>query len=726
MRTSILFVALWVFALDIAAPSILAEERTSWKAGLAKTRITPDKPLWMGGFGARTNVSQGTLQELYAKALALDDGSGRPAVLVTTDIVGFRATVAKNIAERAEKQYGLPRDRLILSSSHTHSGPLLADPLSIWYRWRLSAEQYRDVEDYTRELEDKVVAVVGAALRDLQPARLSFGYGEANFGVNRRREAEKGGAVSFVPNPEGPVDPHVPVLRVDSERGRLRGVVFGYACHTSTLLADNYRFCGDYAGFAEAWLEQQHPDAVAFFVQGCGADIMASPRGTVELARQYGETLGTCAAKVLDGTMRPVRGPLKCAFEVFPLAFAPPPSREELMARLQGQDTESRRQALEFLRASDADLRRHAQELLKILDGGGLLPTEYAYPLQVWQFGADLTLIAMAGEPVVDYALRLEKEYGAEGLWVAGYSNDVFAYIPSLRVLQEGGYESGGAIVGARLPGPFAPSIEETIVRKVHELVATVRGAAETPPAGYQLAWSDEFDGATLDMNKWSYRGLGRRHDALNVSDALSVGGGQLTITTYTSGGKHYTGMIGTEGKFERRFGYWEARLQFEGAPGMWSAFWIQTPTFGRPAGDPVTAGMEIDVIEHRVSDKSGKDISGKAQHAVHYGGSDKDVKSQSHVTDDLKLDSGFHTFGVEWTETEYRFFVDGKLTWTAAPVSKRPQYIILSSEVRDKSWAGAIPTDGYGPLEPSRTKMIVDYVRFYEPLPGLSLKKQH
>ena len=304
MRTSILFVALWVFALDIAAPSSLADERASWKAGLAKTRITPDKPLWMGGFGARTNVSQGTLQELYARALALDDGSRRPAVLVTADIVGFRAAVGKNIAERAEKQYGLPRARLILSSSHTHSGPLLADPLSIWCRWRLSAEQYRDVEDYTRELEDKVVAVVGAALRDLQPARLSFGYGETNFGVNRRRKAEKGGAVSFVPNPEGPVDPHVPVLRVDSERGRLRGVVFGYACHTSTLLADNYRFCGDYAGFAEAWLEQQHPDAVAFFVQGCGADIMASPRGTVELARQYGETLGACTAKVLDSTMR--------------------------------------------------------------------------------------------------------------------------------------------------------------------------------------------------------------------------------------------------------------------------------------------------------------------------------------------------------------------------------------------------------------------------------------
>ncbi len=242
--------------------------------------------------------------------------------------------------------------------------------------------------------------------------------------------------------------------------------------------------------------------------------------------------------------------------------------------------------------------------------------------------------------------------------------------------------------------------------------------AAATPPEGYQLVWADEFNGTSLDLSKWSHRQPGKRHDAVNVPDAVSVGDGHLTITTYTSGGKHYTGMIGTEGKFDRRFGYWEARVRFEGAPGMWSAFWIQTPTFGRPAGDPAAAGTEIDVIEHRVSDKSGKDISGQAHHAVHYGGADKEVKSQAHVTEDLKLSSGFHTFAVQWTETEYRFFADGKLTWTATPVSKRPQYIILSSEVSDKSWAGVIPADGYGPLESSKTKMVVDYVRVYEPRP--------
>ncbi len=147
--------------------------------------------------------------------------------MVTTELVGFHASVADTIAEQVEKQHGLSRARLVLNSSHTHSGPdLLCDRLVFW-TWRLSAEQLRDIEDYTRQLEDQVVAVVGAALKDLRPARLSFGHGEANFGVNRRRKPEQSGAVSFVPNPLGPVDSDVPVLRMESEPGQLRAVVFG-------------------------------------------------------------------------------------------------------------------------------------------------------------------------------------------------------------------------------------------------------------------------------------------------------------------------------------------------------------------------------------------------------------------------------------------------------------------------------------------------------------------
>jgi hypothetical protein len=202
---------------------------------------------------------------------------------------------------------------------------------------------------------------------------------------------------------------------------------------------------------------------MALFVAGCGADANPYPRGTIELAGQHGEELATAVDRVLGGSLEPVRGPLKTAYEVFPVDFATPPSREELQAQLQNQEVAH---------------RNWAEAMLKILDRDGHLPTEYPYPLEVWQFGSDLTLVALAGEVVVDYDLRLKKELSAQKLWVAGYCNDVFAYIPSRRVLQEGGYEGGGAMVYYGQPGPVAPAIEETIIRKVHELVQRVHTEA--------------------------------------------------------------------------------------------------------------------------------------------------------------------------------------------------------------------------------------------------------
>jgi len=426
-----------------------------WKAGLAKIAITPTKSLWMAGFSARTKPSEGVIHELHAKALALEDELGRWAVLVTADLIGLPAVVASRIAEQVKNRYGIARDRLMLNCSHTHSGPVLASPLQITYRARMSPNQWRDIEDYTRELESRIVTLVGAAFQELRPARLRLGRGQASFAVNRRRKTDKGW-VSSVVNPEGPVEHEVPVLRVETMAGQMRAVVFGYACHNTTLVSNSYRFCGDYAGFAQERLEKEHPGVTALFVEGCGADANPNPRGTVELARKHGEALATAVDQALGGSLSPVKGPLNCALEVFPIAFAPPPSRDSL----EGQRTDK-----------NEVIRRHAEEMLKMLDRDGRLPTEYPYTVQVWRFDGDLTVIALAGEVVGDYARRLKKELGPETLWVAGYSNDVFGYVPSLRVLQEGGYEGGEAMRGSRLPGPFAPTIEETIIGKTRELV---------------------------------------------------------------------------------------------------------------------------------------------------------------------------------------------------------------------------------------------------------------
>jgi neutral ceramidase len=163
---------------------------------------------------------------------------------------------------------------------------------------------------------------------------------------------------------------------------------------------------------------------------------------------------------------RPVRGPLHVALEEVTLDFVPPAGRDELLKLKESRDRYD---------------RKRAELLLEELEKNGRIRSTYAYPLQVVRLGGDLLLVGLAGEAVVDYSLRLKKELAGSPVWVAGYCNDVFGYVPSLRVLKEGGYEGGGAMRYTRLAGPFAPTVEERIVGMVHELVKRVRLRSAIP-----------------------------------------------------------------------------------------------------------------------------------------------------------------------------------------------------------------------------------------------------
>jgi beta-glucanase (GH16 family) len=239
--------------------------------------------------------------------------------------------------------------------------------------------------------------------------------------------------------------------------------------------------------------------------------------------------------------------------------------------------------------------------------------------------------------------------------------------------------------------------------------------AIAAPPEGYKLAWADEFDATSLDTNKWVHWLPGRRREAINVPEAVSVTNGCAIITSYTKAGQHFTGMISTKEMFEPVHGYWEARIRFEDSPGMWSAFWLQSPTMGRPVGDPGMAGIEIDICEHRVIDKEGRNIAAKIQHTLHWDGYGRSHKSKERMTSEMKLDEGFHIYGFEWTDSAYRFYVDGQLTWTVnEAISNAKEFAILSSEIKDGDWSGHVPADGYGGLSQSKTRMVIDYVRYY------------
>ncbi|MFH1717612.1 MAG: hypothetical protein ABIF19_09700, partial [Planctomycetota bacterium] len=266
------------------------------------------------------------------------------------------------------------------------------------------------------------------------------------------------------PNPDGPVDHDVPVLRIDGDDGKLRAVMFGYACHSTTL--SFYQFCGDYPGFAQPYIEQRHPEAAAMFIAGCGGDQNPYPRPKetdLEYCKQHARALANGVETALDCAAQPIRGPIRAGLDTVTLDFAEPPGREQLEQQAKSNDKYE---------------RRHAEVLLRELDETGTIRKTYPYLVQVVRFGDDLTMVALAGEVVVDYSLRLKKELAGPVVWVAGYSNDVFGYIPSLRVLREGGYEGGDAMRYTELPGPFAPSVEERIVSKVHELVS------KTAPGG--------------------------------------------------------------------------------------------------------------------------------------------------------------------------------------------------------------------------------------------------
>lgn len=231
--------------------------------------------------------------------------------------------------------------------------------------------------------------------------------------------------------------------------------------------------------------------------------------------------------------------------------------------------------------------------------------------------------------------------------------------------------------------------------------------SADIPVEGYHLAWSDEFNGTAMDTTKWDYRDLGPRRDAVNVKDTVSLDGkGHLVLTTKRVGDAYHTAMIGTQGKFEAVFGYFECRVQFQKEIGHWSAFWLQTPTMGQEIGNPAKAGTEIDVVEYLPN--FGDDVS----HTLHWDGYKDDHKSTHRRLTVPGVSKGWHTIGLLWTPEEYVFYVDGNETWRSdQAVSKRSEYIILSLEVG--KWAGDIAK---AKLPDSLT---VDYVRVYQKDPA-------
>ncbi len=481
--------------LVLSSISRVARGEFVWKVGVARELITPEQPMWMSGYGSRDRPADGKLTELWAKAMAIEDPQGNQVVLVTLDLVGIDRDTAARIQSRVVEQLGLPRKALVISTSHTHSGPVVGNGLRSMYF--LDGVAWSLIDQYTAELESKVVQVVTRAMTDLRHAELSWTVGRAHFAVNRRNNVE-----SNVPEQRlagrlnGPVDHDVPILVVREPRDenldpedlpKIRLVVCGYACHATVL--SGYQWCGDWPGYAQSAIENRFPGATAMVWVGCGADQNPLPRRDVELAKQYGNEIDRAVADAMERREIQLTGSLDSQFAEVPIEFARVPTREQLD---------------ETLKSSNRFEAARARLLIETIDREGKLPTHYDYPIQTWRLGDGPTWVFLGGEVVVDFALRLKLELGAGKTWIAGYCNDVMAYIPSSRVLHEGGYEGGGSMVYYGLPSSWGESIEEQIIHETRRQVAQLGGPAAEQvrsvlPRSYPnhrdlRVWRDEKD----------------------------------------------------------------------------------------------------------------------------------------------------------------------------------------------------------------------------------------
>jgi hypothetical protein len=446
-----------IFAMCLLASTAFGADSRPILVGVAKVDITPDGPILLSGYQARgTTPSKGTAQPLKAVALAIGADEQGASLVVTVDNLGIPDAMTEQLAARLNRRVGIARERLAVGASHTHSAPCLPGVAPNIFAKPIPGDEQATINRYAAQLLDKLEQVCLEALNDRAPALLAWGQGAVDFAMNRRTKG-------------GPVDHALPMLRALGLDGKLRAVLVNYACHCTTLDPKDYLISGDWAADAREAIEAAHPGSTALVLIGCGADANPKDRPGREVARRHGRAIADEVSRLLQGPLTPINTPPVGRLLRIKLPFDTLPTVQELKA----------------LVAKGGAPGYNASTQLARLDRGEPLQAELDYVVQAWNFGDDLLIVFLAGEVVVDYALRLKAELDPKRLWVVAYANDDPCYIPSERILREGGYEGSGAMLYYGRPSRLKPGIEDKIIEAVRKLVPPTfeapKGAAQSP-----------------------------------------------------------------------------------------------------------------------------------------------------------------------------------------------------------------------------------------------------
>lgn len=432
----------------------MSEPMTCYRVGLCRTDITPPVGIKLAGFAARTAPSTAVYHPLSAVAVAIDDGT-TPVVLVGADLLGFYDQ-AERVREQVVEATGIPAPQVVLNGSHTHCGPCL--------RAR-DAQRFGPLDEaYLARAFAAIAAAAGKAWRERSPARLRWGVGKCTLGVCRRKpDPERPGKVlhAMLPYAEGPHDPEVPVIAIETPAGDLRGVLFSYAAHPTSR--GGLEIGPDYVGYARDHVEALFPGVTACFLQGCGADQKPrppEPGGSVfgtralDQVRELGIELGEAVTAVLRrGDLKPVAGAIS-AHSLRMDLLTEPLDLEEMERALHGDDPY---------------MMEWAEGMRALLSQGKTPERRVPFEVQAIAFGKALAMVALAAEATVEHGLRLKRDLHPRfgHVLALGYCNGVIGYLPVRRQISEGGYEVDWANRFHGRPGAFVTTTEDQVHRAV-------------------------------------------------------------------------------------------------------------------------------------------------------------------------------------------------------------------------------------------------------------------
>ncbi|MDH5603761.1 MAG: neutral/alkaline non-lysosomal ceramidase N-terminal domain-containing protein [Cyclobacteriaceae bacterium] len=457
MKRTILLLFLMAATMLSMAKVIEIPGKNFVDVGISKVDITPEVPMRLSGYGSRTEVYDSVGQKLWAKAMVMGSDEEAPVVMISMDLVGFTAAMAERLSKKLAETAGLPRENIAFMATHTHSGPEAGALVNIFGN-HMSGEHIGQIVAYIDLLEKKLEQLVWDALNNRQPSLVYTGKGAVGFAMNRR-VLKDGKWTGFGETPDGPVEHDLPLIHVTDGKGKTRAMLINYACHGTTLTGEHNFVHGDWMGSTQVNLEKLYPGAIALISIGCGADSNPTPRGKTEHVEAHaGEVTREVERLIQKTKLREITRVPKTGFEYITLTFDKVPDHQEFIVQARENNA--------------AGL--YARNSLETIARGGSIPATYEYPIQVFSFGGELTMVFMGGEVVVDYVHRLKKELNNQDLWVNAYANDVTCYVASQRMYDEGGYEVDGSMWYYNKPSRFVKETENTIISRIlmlHEKV---------------------------------------------------------------------------------------------------------------------------------------------------------------------------------------------------------------------------------------------------------------